>query len=425
MSHETIEPGRVAFYHVAHGFSDVLRSREFTEFFRGYGGPAFCVRTRDGWSWSSSSVRAAQFTATFASREALETIVSDAKEATLSRLFLDGQLDLDGNLFVLLSVAEYTLSHSDGMSHGLIQTIARLSHNFSRRLGALPKADFQTSWRCAPDLLSLPVNFFRPWLGEFLGHTCGCFARPGEDLDTAQRNSFERACGWLEIEPGDRLLDVGCGWGSMLIHAAERHGAQAFGIASTDLQADAATERIYRNRLQSRCSVERRSLRSIRGSAGQFDKITDVGIFEQRPACEFSEYLSSVHTLLEPGGLLLLHRLTRSAQAGNFIRSLHPDSLSDSLGKELQMAEGVGFQLVRTENLRKEYQETLRIWIDHLRSFRLSDAARSSARGYRAWMLYLVEIATCLQAGEVQVHRVLLRRSAAPHRKPQSAARAA
>lgn len=420
MSHEVVEPGRAVYYHIPLGFSDIVRSCDFTEFFRDYYGAPFSVHTRDGWSWSSASMRPPEFTITFGTRAALDAVISDAREATLGRLFLDGALDLEGNLFVLLSVAQYTLSHSEGMSHGLIQTVARLTHTLSRRFVPLQRNSEREEWHCAPSLLALPIGFFQPWLGEFLGHTCARFSRSSEDLDSAQRNSFDRACQWLQLEPGDRLLEVGCGWGSLLLHAAEHYGASAHGLASTDPQAAAAAERTFRCRLQSKCAVTRGDLHTSLPGAAQFDKIADIGIFERVTPSQFADSMRQAQRLLTPGGLLLLHRLTRAPQAGPFIRSIHPDALSDSLTRELQIAESSGFELVRMESLRTDYEDTLRVWIDRLLSFRLSEDARSFSRAYRGWMLYLVELAACLQSGEVQVHRILLRRTLAPPPKPRN-----
>jgi cyclopropane-fatty-acyl-phospholipid synthase len=408
MSHEGLEPGRVAVYHVVGGYSDVLRSQEFSEFFSEYNGAPFSVRTLDGWSWYTKPRRAPQFTATFQSRAALDSVIGDAKEATLGRLYLEGMLDLEGNIFVLLGVAEYALSHSEGMSRGLIETIARISNGFARRMFPQKGAADQ-GWRCAPCPLELPVKFFQPWLGDFLGQAGGCFRSEEEDLDAAERNACERACERLELEPSDRLLDLDCGWGSLVIYAAERHGATARGVASSDEQAETSAERICRSRLYSRCTVSRRPRRLKGFSRGEFDKLSDLGIFEPVSSAEFGPYLQRAAEILAPGGLFLLDRMTRSAGAAAFIRSLEPDVLSDSLARELHLAEAAGFELVRVESLQEEYEKTLRVWIDRLLSPN-SEAVRMFSRGYRGWMLYLVELAACLQAGEIQVHQVLLKR---------------
>lgn len=150
MSHELAEAGRAVYYYLPGGYSDVLRTQEFSEFFCDYRGACFTVRTQDGWSWSSSARRAPQFTATFRSREVLDSAVDEASEARLGRVFLDGALDLEGNIFVLLSVAQYALTHSDGMSPGLVQTIARISHGFSRRLLPIHKGAGTPSFHFAP-----------------------------------------------------------------------------------------------------------------------------------------------------------------------------------------------------------------------------------------------------------------------------------
>lgn len=409
MSHAGLEPGRVAIYHLPGGYSDVLRSHEFSEFFSEYDGAPFSVRTLDGWSWLSAARRAPQFTATFRSRASLDSVIGEAKEATLGRLFLDGMLELEGNIFVLLGVAEYALSHSDGMSRGLIENIARISNGFARRLFPGHKSADDQGWRCTPCPLELPVAFFQPWLGDFLGQASGCFGGGDEDLDAAERTSYERACERLELEPRDRLLDLDCGWGSLVIYAAERHGATARGLASSDQQAEIGAERICREKLYSRCTVSRRTRRLKGFSRGEFDKLTDLGVFEPVSSTEFGPYLERAAEILAPGGLFLLDRMTRSAGVGAFIRSLDAGVLSDSLAKELQLAEAAGFELVRVESVQAEYEKTLRVWIDRLLSPK-SDGARVFSRGYRSWMLYLVELATCIQAGEIQAHQVLLKR---------------
>lgn len=134
MSHEITEPGRAVVYNLPSAPSDTLRSRQFDLFFSHYEGSAFSVGKLDGWSWSTSSWRAPEFVATFRTGDALDAVIGDAKETTLSHTFLDGGLDIQGNIIVLLSAAQYTLCHSEGLSNNLIQNVGRISFDVSRRL---------------------------------------------------------------------------------------------------------------------------------------------------------------------------------------------------------------------------------------------------------------------------------------------------
>lgn len=410
MSHEIVEPGRAVVYNLPSTFSDTLRSVRFEQFFRQYEGSAFSVRTLDGWSWSSSTVRSPEFVATFRTREALDAVIGEAREATLSRIFLDGGLEIQGNIFVLLSAAEYTLRHSEGLSSNLIQTVGRISLDVSRRLMHGRKSSASHNWHCMPCPLDLPVEFFEPWLGSCLGHFSAHFRDCEENLESAQKNACERACGLLDLEGCDRLLDVGCGWGSLLLYAAEHFGADSRGIASSGLQLQAAEDRICRSGLAWKCSVDCRDLRTTPFQEQAFNKITHLGIFEQAPFTDLGKYLACMQRMLMPGGLLLLDRMTWSRECGAMARSIKPGLPSESLSKELELAESAGFELVSAESLRDEYEQTLRVWIEHLLRHWMRDGTRPFGRGYRAWLLYLVEIAASLRAEELQVHRVLLRR---------------
>lgn len=409
MSHESAERSRGVLYTLPGTFSDTLRSFEFGEFFREYSGPCFAVRTLDGWSWSSSQIRIPEFSAVFRKREALDAVIGEASEATLGRLFLQGDVELDGNIFVLLSVAQYTLRHSDGLSSGLIQTVSRLSHHFSRKLIPGHRTPGKQNWQYSPGPLDLPVSFFEPWLGSFLGHSCCSFATELHEFETGQKSALDRACDWLELGWRDRLLDVGCGWGSLLLFASERRGAYAHGITSNDRQAEAVAERIQQQRLERQCSVESRDLRQRPYRSREFDKVAHLGIFEQVASEDLSDYLRYMRSLMAPDGLLLMHRLTSSASPGTCITSLPFDFLADGISRELSISERAGFEVIRVESLSSDYRETVRTWIEHLLNASQGTATRLFTSGYRAWMLYLIEIATCLNSGEAQVHRVLLR----------------
>jgi cyclopropane-fatty-acyl-phospholipid synthase len=411
MSHESVEPGRAIIYNLPKRCSDTLRSVQFSRFFEQYRGQPFAVRTADGWFWSSSTARPAKFVATFRTREGLDAVVGDANEVTLGRIFLDGGLDIQGNIFVLLSVAEYTLRHSEGLSSNLVQTIGRISLDAARRLMHGHKSGGAENWQCSPCPLELPAEFFEPWLGSFLAHCCAFFRSAEEDLDAAQLHAMENVCDRLALEAGDHLLGVGCGWGSLLLYAAEHYGANVRGIASSETQVETAEDRIRRSGLQWKCSVQRRDLRTSPYRAGSFDKILHVGVFEQAPFTDLGKYLVCMRDMLVPEGLLLLDRMTCSHGFGTVARPMHPALPVESLSKELELAEAAGLELLNVETLRKEYDRTLSVWIERLLTNWMRDIDGRFDRESRAWLFYLVEVAAGLRAEAIQVHRLLFRRS--------------
>lgn len=404
MSHECTEPGRSVIYKMPARPSDKLRTLRFSQFFDTWHGAPFKVCTADGWSWCSSAFREPAFVATFRTRDALDALIGDGHEAKLGAIFLDGGLDIQGDIFVLLAVAEFTLRHSDGLSRNLVRTVGRLTIDICRRVWPGRRASAYPNWHCAPCPLDLPVEFFEPWLGPLLFHSCALLT-DGQVFDAAQRSAIERACSALQLERGDRLLDVACGWGSLLQYAAEFRGVSGQGIAATPRQAEAAASRIGRMRLAQPCNVECRNLRSAPYRPESFDKIVDIGIFEHVVAAELASYLACMHSLLVPGGRLLLHLMTRTRNAA--VAGLYPDLYAPSLSAELEIAESAGMEVMALESLQRDYEETLRTWTDHLRQ---STRDLSFHRGYRTWLLFLVETAVGLHTGDLQVHRVLLRR---------------
>ncbi len=436
MSHEALIPGKMV-YTVPVRPSDMLRTIQFTQFFRHYRGTPFAVRTQDGWSWLSAAARPPVFTATFSSRDRLDAVVGDAAESSLARAFLDGDLDIQGDFSTLLSVAEYTLRHSEGLNGTLVHALGRFSLDLSRRLRPARKSA-APNWRTAPCPLDLPVSFFEPWLGSLLSHACASFGSGHADAEAgacpdpespsftpaeftrAQLISLDRVCRALHIQPGDRLLDMACGWGALALRAAQAWEADALGIASCEVQADAARERILAAArsgresmvLTRRCSAAARDLRSSPFRSEIFDKITDISLFEQVPSADLPEYFTSMASMLVPGGLLLIDRITRSAgHHSPKVVPLRGELSFEPLSREIEAAESAGFELIAVESLQSDFDLTVRLWIRSLRRISRRDLAPEVERAYRAWLLWLVETAANLQAAGLHAHRLLLRRA--------------
>lgn len=424
MSHETIGPERAVIYTMPSLPSDLLRSMQFDQFFESYRGASFSVGTGDGWRWCSTAFHAPACTATFRTRDKLDGVINDAAESTVARLFLDGELDIQGDMAALLSVAEYVLRHSGQLSRTMVHTLSRIALELSRRVKVPGRPDTFKSRSLLTSSLtsscSLPVHFFEQWLGPSLAHFCARFRSPEETLDAAQRNSLDFVCGLLRLERDDRLLELGCGWGSLLLHAAERYRTNALGITMNATQADAINCRIREREMQWRCAAEVRNLYTSPYPAETFDKIVEIGIFEQEGYRHLREYFARMRRMLTPDGLLLVHRMTRPPE--HKAATLHSDLFLNGdlapLSKEIEAAEGAGLEVHSVENLREDYEHTLRLWIQRLQQA-AHHSAESADRGYRIWLLYLIDIAAAVQAGDLQIQQVLLRRPSG-HRRERS-----
>lgn len=413
MSHEMVGADGRCLYTMPALPSDVIRHREFEHFFRNYQGAAFSVRTRDGWFWSSSSTERPGFTATFSGRPELDTVINDSTEDSLSRMFLEGKLDIEGELFVLLSVVEYVLRHANGLSRTLVGTISRASLDWMRGLKHYHRNSSGLDWRFNT-LSGLSIDFFQPWLGPSLGLFCARFRDPKESLEDAQQHALEQVCSALKLEEHDWLLDMSCGWGSVLIHAVSKYGVRARGVAFSEQQAATVTERLRERNLHRKCAVECRTLSGPLGMQQTFEKIIDIGVFDQVAHLSFRNYLEHASQTLTPGGMLLMHRTTRRPGASRKGReAYHLESDRGAiplLSSELQIAETSGYQIVSVEDCSEDYQRTLHHWIERLRCY-AAPSAEAPNRQFRSWLFALLDTAAKLDVGEVQLEQILLRRA--------------
>lgn len=414
MSHETIGPERSVVYTMPLLPSDALRSMQFDQFFEQYRGAPFSVHTHDGWGWSSTFLRSPVCVVTFRTRQKLDGVINDATESTFGRLFLEGDLDIQGDIAALTAAAEYVLRHSSELSGTLVHTLTRATLELSRRLMPVGRSGTMSGWHPLACASSLPLNFFEQWLGPSLAHSCARFRGTDDRLDTAQSNAMEAICTALGLKREDRLLEVGCGWGTLLLYAASRYKATAQGTTSSIEQAAAISERVHELGLQWNCSADCRDLRARPYPPETFDKIAEVGVFGQSDSSHLREHFACLRLMLVPGGVLLMHRLTRSREPGSHKTSaLYPEMFSNGrlapLSKELETAEAVGLDILSVENLRADYEHTLSEWIQRLQrsANRMGD---ESHRGYRAWLLYLMDTITALQTGAVQLQQFVLQR---------------
>lgn len=389
------------------------RTKFFDSLFHAYSGTPFAVRSADGWNWSSHKDAAPEATLIFNSAAAWHALMTDPTERTLGEAFIDGHLDLEGNIFSVFPIARYVVDRPASARYNILRTIWRASADVGR---VLHRGTVHSKARDRAAIsyhYDLPVDFYRPWLGSTLAYSCAYFRDPMEGLDCAQTNKLELICRKLNLQPEDRFLDIGCGWGSLVLHAASQHSAMAHGITLSKEQAAVATGRVSHARLQDRCTVELRDYRDMPSLPVKFDKIASVGMFEHVGMKKLREYFSIALQMLSPNGAFLNHGIARSTTApparDSFIdKYVFPDGELVPLGQVLEIAENVGFEVRDVDNLRFHYERTLRLWVENLQANARTVLQHASERTYRIWLLYMAGSADAFRIGRLELYQVLL-----------------
>jgi cyclopropane-fatty-acyl-phospholipid synthase len=259
---------------------------------------------------------------------------------------------------------------------------------------------------------SISNTFYGLWLDRRMVYSCAYFSRPDEDLDTAQLRKLDYICRKLRLQKGDRLLDIGCGWGGLVLHAAREYGASAHGITISEPQAEFANRRIKEMGLERSCRVDVADYRDVPPDAG-YDKIVSVGMFEHVGEARLPTYFAKAYDLLRPGGVFLNHAIAQRANEptaiGQFAhRYVFPDGQLVPIGTAVQAAERSGFHIRDVESLREHYALTFRQWRRRLEAKRREAVAETDEVTYRVWRLSLASLAYWFQQGRFDLYQTLL-----------------
>jgi cyclopropane-fatty-acyl-phospholipid synthase len=365
------------------------------------------------------------------SARALEYLLREPNELGAGRAWVRGDLDLEGDLDRALAAAA-TLPP---VGLGLRDRLAVLAA--AGRLGALrlrppppPAAEARPSGRLhslrrdrgsVTHHYDVSNAFYRLVLGPTMVYSCAYFASPGESLEAAQERKLDLVCRKLRLAEGEGLLDVGCGWGSLVLHAAQRYGVRALGITLSEPQAELARERIAAAGLADRCEVRVQDYREL--DDGPYDKIASVGMVEHVGSAKLDEYARTLRRLLRPGGLLLNHGITRSVErpwnGRSFVaRFVFPDGELESVATVAAALERAGLELRDVESLREHYALTLRRWVANLAAARERAIAEAGAERERIWRLYMTGSAHAFERGDISVHQLLASAPGASHGLP-------
>lgn len=380
----------------------------------------FAVRLWDGSLLPPEPGREARFTLAIRSPAAMRTLLLSPTELSLGEEFVHGGIDVEGDLGAAFSLAEFLARPRAGLGRRLRVARQILSLPAGERPARPRRARLSGKLhspsrdrRAVTYHYDLPKEFFALWLDRRMVYSCGFFETPGDGLDAAQERKLDYLCRKLRLRPGERLLDLGCGWGGLVLHAASRYGAEGVGITLSRLQAEYAGERIREAGLSGRCRVEVRDYREL-GEEAPFDKIASVGMIEHVGASRHAEYFERAFRLLRPGGAFLNHGIARNPSypdpGGPYFsdRYIFPDGDLLPLSATLRAAEEAGFEVRDVESLREHYVLTLRHWAKRLEE-RADEARRVVGEAtFRVWRLYLSGAAHTFAVGKNSVHQVLL-----------------
>lgn len=346
-------------------------------------------------------------------------------ELGLARAYVSGHLDVDGDMYTLLS-RMWSLTVNDipvGQKLAAIRALGvrplltrmppppqEVRRSVLARMGS--RHAKQRDAEAIHHHYDVSNKFYSWVLGPSMAYTCAVFPEQESTLEEAQLTKFELVARKLDLKPGMRLLDVGCGWGGMVIHAAREYGVKALGVTLSRQQAEWAQKAIAEAGLGELAEVRHMDYRDVPETG--FDAVSSIGLTEHIGKDQLPFYFRFLYDKLVPGGRLLNHCITRptgtekTLNAGGFInRYVFPDGELESVGYLARQIEDTGFEIRHEENLREHYAQTLRFWCANLDDH-WDEAVKEVGEGTaRVWRLYMAACVVGFERNKIQLHQVL------------------
>jgi cyclopropane-fatty-acyl-phospholipid synthase len=323
----------------------------------------------------------------------------------LGEAYVKGKIDIDGKLSDIISIG-YSLARSTVTS---ASKLARVRRYFNHTKASDKKA-IQYHY-------DVSNEFYKLWLDENMVYSCAYFENGDEDLGTAQLKKIDHILKKIQVQPGQRLLDIGCGWGALVLRSAGKFGARCVGVTLSQNQFNLATERVKAAGLAGRIEIRLQDYRDVQG---QFDRITSVGMFEHVGRKNLPAYFGKIRELLADDGIAMNHGITSSDSdsgetalgGGEFIdRYVFPDGELPHISLVLESMQRGGLEAVDIESLRRHYAHTLDIWCENFEA-RAEEAKKLvDDEKFRIWRVYLAGCAYAFEHDDVSIYQVVCRKA--------------
>jgi cyclopropane-fatty-acyl-phospholipid synthase len=389
------------------------------ELLRDYHPRDFAIEFWDGSRWDPEPGQFCRFTWHIHHPGVLRALLRSDRQVALGEAFIYGDFDISGDILASFPIAEYLEQKQFGPGRklrlgSLLLGLPSQLRDEDVRVELRGRTHSKTRDRQAVSFhYDVSNDFYKLWLDSAMIYSCAYFKSPDDTLETAQTQKLDYICRKLCVRPGERLLDVGCGWGGLIIHAARYYGVQAVGITLSEQQLVFAQKRIAETGLSSSCEARLLDYRDA-SQLGEFDKLVSVGMVEHVGESALPEYFRCAFEMLKPGGTFLNHGIGR---AGNHPKStqrtftdvyVFPDGELTPIFTTLRNAEEAGFEVRDVENLREHYYITLRHWLRRMEASMEQATKLVGELKARIWRLYLAGSAHYFQSGKLDLYQSLL-----------------
>ena len=379
----------------------------------------FAIEYWDGSRWDPEPGQFCRFTWHIHNPNVFRALLRADRQVALGEAFIHGDFDISGDILAIFPVAEYVEQKHFGAGKKLLLASLLLGlpsqlHDEDLRVELRGRAHSKSRDQKAVSFhYDVSNDFYKLWLDPEMIYSCAYFKLPDDSLGTAQAQKLNYICRKLRLRPGERLLDIGCGWGGLIMYAARHYGVQAIGITLSERQLTFVQKRIKDTGLSSRCEVRLVDYRDA-AQLGEFDKLVSVGMVEHVGESALPEYFRCAFQLLKPGGVFLNHGIGR---AGNRPKSaertftdvyVFPDGELIPIPTTLRCAEEAGFEVRDVENLREHYYLTLRHWLRRVEASMEQATTLVGELKSRIWRLYLAGSAYYFQSGKLDLYQSLL-----------------